>query len=277
MKMSHSLKLILINLFASLNILFFGTGCALFSKGEALKATTEREAQFAKAKTLMATERFVEAEPLFLNLVAEPESNVDSIYDESLWSLSLVFEKQGQPEKSIFSLKQLQARKPIHISRFKILASLMKNYFRVGNEVEAFRYKKILDTDYPKFKLNADDIYINLLQTLSLNYDQLILHELEYVAEVQKYLLFVMEQSSAKSNEHATDLLISIYQKTYDLSLKNSLNHEFKSKIMATLIDNLNRFENYKVNEVSTKSKTVARFSIFSNKLKKQITDWFHQ
>ncbi|MBC7754826.1 MAG: hypothetical protein H7Z71_11350, partial [Moraxellaceae bacterium] len=94
---------------------------------------------------------------------------------------------------------------------------------------------------------------------------------------IQKYLLFVMEDPTSKSNEHAADLLTSIYQKTYNLVQKDSLNQEFKNRIMVALIDNLNRFETYIVNDVSTGSTTVNRFALFSKKLKKQTTDWFHR
>lgn len=272
-----SLKKIMTKLFTLASFLIILSGCAFFLKSPATTPLTEREIIFNNAKVFMTEEQFVKAEPLFLSLVAEPEVNGDLLYNYSLWNLSLVFEKIGSPEKSILFLNQLLIRQPSTISRFKILASLMKNYFRVGNTLEALRYKKLLDAENPNLRMDPDVVYLDLLQTLNLNFDHLILEELAYVSEIQKYLLFVMEQKESKSSEQAATLLISIYEKAYALTLKDSFTQEFKEKILMALLDNLNQFNNYKLDDLNINLKTVAKVSYFSEKLKKQITDRFYQ
>ncbi len=253
-----------------------GTSCAFFW-GTKIKTLDEREITFEKAKALVAAEKYNLAEPLLLSLVAEPESSLDALYDQSLWRLSLVYEKMGYPEKAILALSQLSGRAHYDITRFRILISLMKNYYLVGNPNEALRLKAIIDLENPKFRLNADAAYLDILQTLNLNYDLHISQELDYVAEVQKYLLFVMEQKQSKSNQHATELLISIYQRAFDQTKNDKLSLEFKGKILISLLDNLHRFENYRLDDLNASAKTVGKFAAFSEKLQKQITERLHQ
>ena len=281
--MSNNLKITLIKLFSLLKFLgllsslYFLLGCALFASEPDIKPPTARELLYDKGRELLLVGQYKSAEQPFLTLVAEPESNSDFIYDNSLWSLSLVYEKLDYPEKSIVTLNQLLARKSKHVSRFKTLASLMKNYFRVGNSDEAQKFKKMLDIENPKSNIEADQIYLELQQTMNLNFDHSLLEELEYLSEVQKYLLFVMEQNQSKSNVLATNLLISIYQQAYSLTEKDVMNKKFKEKVLIALFDNINRFNIYKINDLNVNMQTVAKFSNFSEKLQKQITERLYQ
>ncbi len=278
--MSNNLNVILIRLFSLLSIgsaLFFISGCAFFASEPETKPPTARELLYDKGRLLLLSSQYKKAEPPFLSLVAEPESNSDFIYDNSLWSLSLVYEKLDSPEKAILALNQLLGRRSKHVTRFKIIASLMKNYFRVGNSDEAKKYKKMLDVENPKSNIDAEKLYLELQQTLNLNLDHSLLEELEYLGEIQKYLLFVMEQNQSKSNVRATDLLISVYQRTYDLTTKDVMNKKFKEKVLIALFDNINRFNLYKMNDLNVNMQTVAKFSSFSEKLQKQITERLYQ
>ena len=253
------------------------SGCALFKSSPEVKPPTARELLYDKGRLLLLSGQYSKAEVPFLNLVAVPESNSDFIYDNSLWSLSLVYEKLDVPEKSIVTLNQLLPRNSKHVSRLKTTASLMKNYFRVGNSDEARKFKKMIDLENPKSNIDADRLFLDLQQTLNLNFDHSILEELEYLGEIQKYLLFVMEQNFSKSNIRATDLLISIYQQAYNLTEKDVMNKKFKEKILISLFDNINRFNLYKLNDLNVNMQTVAKFSYFSEKLQKQITERLYQ
>ena len=275
--MSNNLKIIIIKLFSCLSLSLIISSCTLFDSKPVTKPLTAKEQLLQKAQALMLADHFKQAEPLLLSLVAEPENNVDPVYNFSLWNLSLVYEKLGSPDKAILVLNQLVSRNPENISTFKINASLMKNYFLVGNQSEALKYKKVLDGLNPKLNIQADAMYLDLLPTLNLNYDQLVLQELEYLNEIQKYLLFVMEQKTAKSNALAADSLITIYQRIYSLTEKDQMNKAFKEKILIALIDNLNRFNLFKLDDLNLNPRTVVKFSIFSEKLKKQITERLHQ
>lgn len=251
-------------------------GCSLFGESDESRPLNEREVIFEKAKALMAAEQFAKAEPFFLSLTAEPEEKSDYIYDLSLWNISLIYEKLAQPEKSILSLNLLLDRQTTHVIHFKIKAALMKNYFRVGNKVVALNYKKSLDELNPKVSIPAETLYLNLIQTLNLNYDHLVIEELDYVGEIQKYLLYVMEQNDSKMNQHATELLISIYERAYALTNKDSVQPEYKQKILISILDKLRLFNLYKMNDLNINLKTVTKFSRFSEKLEKQIADRLH-
>jgi len=225
----------------------------------------------------MAANQYAKAEPFFLSLTAEPEEKSDAIYDLSLWNSSLIYEKLGYPEKSILALQLLLDRNTTHVMHFKIKASLIKNYFRVENKLAAMKYKKMLDEENPKTKYDSETLYLSLLQTLNLNFDHLILEELEYIGEIQKYLLFVMEQNQSKMNQHATELLISLYERAYEITLKDSVAASFKEKIMISILDKLRQFDLYKMGDTNINLKTVAKMTLFSQKLEKKITERLHQ
>lgn len=277
--MSSNLKKITTILFVYLScflLISLTTSCALLNNSDA-EPLNQRQQIFEKGKALLANDQFAKAEPFFLNLTAEPEEKSDLIYDMSLWNISLIYEKLGLPEKSILALNLLVDRQTEHVLPFKIKAALMKNYFCVGNKIVAIKYKKMLDDEKPRATLATNVLYVTLQQTLNLNYDQLILEELDYVGEAQKYLLYVMEQNQSELNQAATELLISIYERAYALTKKDSLRTEFKEKILISLLDKLRLFETYKLNDLNINLKTVAKFSKFSEKLEKQITDRLHQ
>lgn len=251
------------------------SGCALFNNSEVV--VNEREVLFEKATALLQAEKYTKAEPLFLSLTAEPTAELDPIYDLSLWNISLIYDKLALPEKAILALDLLRERKSTYILEFTINAALMKNYFLVGNKLVALKYKKLLDQENPKTSISADILYVNLVKILNLNYDQLVLQELDYVGEIQKYLLFVMEQNDSNTNRQATELLISIYQQSYALTKKDSLQIDFKKKILISLLDKLRSFNLYKLNDLNINLKTVSKFSNFAENLEKQITDRLHQ
>lgn len=255
-------------------ILIFASGCAIFSRPQTT-LLNEREVLFEKGHALMLAQEYSKAEDLFLSLTGQAMSNPDSPYDLSLWNLSLIYEKKGMPEKSILLLTQLLNGQTKFVSKFKIQASLMKNYFRIDNQPEAMSYKKLLDSENPN--LSFDDLYNNLVETLDLNYDRSAPQELDYVREIQKYLVFVMEQNESLTNEKATELLISIYDSAYALLKKDSYNHDFKRKIAISMLTNLRRFDLLKLNDLNINLNTVAKFSKYSETRQKQITDWLHK
>ena len=280
--MSSNLKQTMISLFVYLKkqsnwfiFVFILSGCAFFNNSEVV--LNEREVIFEKANVLLQAEQYAKAEPLFLSLTAEPAAKLDPIYDLSLWNISLIYDKFALPEKAILALDLLRERKSTYILEFTVNAALMKNYFLVGNKLVALKYKKLLDDENPKTSISADILYSNLRQTLNLNYDQLVLQELDYIGEIQKYLLFVMEQNESSTNQQATENLISIYQQSYARTEKDSLKNDFKKEILISLLDKLRKFNLYKLNDLNINLKTVSKFSIFAEKLEKQITDRLHQ
>ncbi len=251
------------------------SGCAFF--GSTTISLNEREMLFEKGKALVAAEEFSKAEPFFLSLTAEPITKSDSIYDLSLWNISLIYTKLSLPEKSILALNLLKQQKSEFVSTFIINAALMKNYFLVDNKLVALKFKKMLDEENPKTAIGVKTLFTNLQQILNLNYDQFILQELDFLGEIQKYLLYVIEQNDFIINRQAVELLISKYERIYSLTLNDRLGNAFKEKILISILDKLRQFNLYKLNDININLKTVAKFSRFSEKMEMQITDRLHR
>lgn len=235
---------------------------------------TEREMIFEKGRALLLAHDYDKAQDLFLSLTGQHMPDPDVIYDQSIWNLAVIYEKNF-PEKTILLLSQLSNSN--YVSSFKVNALLMKTYFRVDNPKQALKYKKALDSVNPKIHLSASTLYYDLLETLDLNYDHLLLQELQYVSEIQKYLIFIMEQNDSAKNEKVTELLTAIYEKTYALLEKDTVSAPFKQQIAVALLNNLRRFDILKINDLNVNMKTIAKFSVYSEQKQKQITDWLHQ
>lgn len=282
--MFNNLKITTIKLSKSLSRAFLLTifvvvsSCAYFAKNypsSVAQPLTEREILFEKAKALMIAHEYAKAEDLFLSLTGAGVESPDKVYDQSIWNLALINDKKGKPDKAI--LLALQILNTKHFSNFKVKALLMKNYFRIDNPNEALRYKKMLDAENPKLTVAANDLYYELVDTLDLNYDHLLLQELAYVNEIQKYLVFVMEQNDSSKNEKVTDLLISIYDASSSLLTKDVVQPPFKKKLAIALLDNLRRFDLIKLNDTNLNQKTVVRFSKYAEQKQNQITDWLYR
>lgn len=280
--MFHNLKSTTIRLSKSLNfavlvaVTLIISSCVIVPRSpEGPRPLTEREVLYEKGNALLMAHEYAKAEVLFLSLTGQHMQKPDAPYDMSLWNLSTIYDKNGFAERSILILLPLLDSE--YVSQFKIKAALLKNYFLLGNSTEALKYKKMLDAENPKMTVAANALYYDLVETLDLNYDHLLLEELQYVGEIQKYLIFVMEQNESKKNEKVTELLTSIYDAAYAMLAKDSVNPEFKKKIAISLLNNLRRFELLKLNDLNINQKTVSKFTLYADKKQKQITDWLHQ
>ena len=238
---------------------------------------TQREYAYEKGKALFDAQEYEYALPFFLKISKQPASLKDSLYEKSLYNLSVIFEKMGSPEKALLTLQELKKTNQATISLFRIQLAEMKNNFRVSNDFKAIEVRKQIDESQPLVRYSIDSIYDDLVETTILNYDRLILEELDFIAEIQKYFVYVMESNAAPSNAKATDLLISICDKAYTLLDQETLKPEFRRKIAESLLDLLRRFDRYKIDDLNINLKTISKFSIYSEKKQKQITDWLHK
>ncbi len=257
------------------------TSCTYLTKSLSerndVQPMTEREYVFEKGKALFDGDQYEKSMPFFLKITRQRPSAADSYYENSLWSLSVAFERIGSPEKALLTLQELARTKQNVISLFRIRLAEMKNHFRVSNEYQALEVRKQIDALQPLSYYSIDDIYADLMATTLLNYDHLILEELEFIAETQKYFVYVMESKRAPLNERATDVLIGISDRTYALLSKENLNLEFRRKIAEALLDFLRRFDRYKIDDLNINLNTVSKFSRYSEKKQKLITEWLHQ
>ncbi|MBC7741635.1 MAG: hypothetical protein H7061_05540 [Bdellovibrionaceae bacterium] len=284
--MSQAYKKTLMNWFRLINLgLVLGlcllfvtlTSCTHATPQAEVRPITEREFQFEKGIRHLENEEYEKAQPYFLNISVAPTNSADLFQEKALWNLSIIFEKLGQPEKALLTLQQLERLQPAMISLFNIRLAEMKNHFRVSNHYQALEVKRIIDQSRPVMRYTIEEIYIALKDTSNLNYDHLVLEELQFVSEAAKYFVYVMESKKSPMNEEATELLISICNHALSLLNQKALKHEFRVQIAEALLDILRKFEQYKLDDLNLNQKTMAKFSSYAEKKQKIITDWLHQ
>jgi tetratricopeptide (TPR) repeat protein len=238
---------------------------------------TEREVTFQKGLALFNISKYIESAGFFMKVTQNPLSDSDEIYHTSLWCLSIIYEKHGDFDKAILALQELKVRKPSTISLFKIQLSLMKNYIRVGNNKMASEIRKQIDTSFPLDRYGINEIYFSIAENVNFNYDLSMLEELQFLGEVQKYFIYVMESKEPVLNEKSTELLITLYDGFFKAIEKDSFNNDFKKSLVIELLEQMRRFDRYKLDDLNLNPKTISKFSLYSIKKEQFLTDWLHQ
>jgi hypothetical protein len=237
---------------------------------------TEREVIYQKGLSLFSSSKYLESAAFFLKVAQNPEDDSDELYNSSLWNLSLVYERYGEFDKSILALQELERRKPATISLFKIQLSLMKNYIRIGNQKVSDDYRKKIDNTSPIDRYGINEIYFSLLENVSFNYDQVMVEELKFLGDTQKYFIFIMEKKTPSLSDKATELLITLYDGFFIALERDTFNRQFKKTLAIELLEQLRRFDYYKLDEPQLNLKTIAKFSHYSNEKQKYLTKWLY-
>lgn len=254
----------------------FLTSCAFFGEKSSLsRAPTEREQMFAGAEDFYNKGDFESAKTLYFRLSRNVSGRFDSIYDQSLWRLVKIYEKSDESEKALLSLDELSLRKASTISANKIKFAQMKNNFRVANLYQAGIIKKEIDEAYRSENLDLEEIFEILIDSTDLTYDHRMLEELLFLGEVQKYFVFVMESQLSPENEQLTDHLIKSYEHFFSLLKRSSLSADFKKKLSISLLDQLRKFDRYKLDSNETNIETLLRFSNYSEPKQKILIESF--
>lgn len=269
-KISKTLGL-LISLVISLS------SCALLEETRVEREPSEQEKIFNEADSLLATGDYSGAEALYAKLTRNSKSTLDPIYDKSLWHLAKIYEKQNQSAKALLALDELANRSSNTIPKDKVKFAQIKNHFRVTNFFQAREIKKDLDEDYKNKDISLYDIYENLTETADLNYDNHILEELMFLGEMQKYYLFVMESDMYPENELLTDRLIATYDNFFAALYRPEANEEFKRQLSVALLDQLRKFDQYKIDGSAENANTIEKFSNYSEQKQKKLTEGLNQ
>lgn len=238
---------------------------------------TERELVFQKGLALFENEKFFESAGFFLKVTQTNLGPDDEVYNDSLWKLSIVYEKMGEYEKAVLTLLELEKRKPLNIPFFRIQLALEKNYIRLENRDLAFKIGQEIDQTNPAQQYSLQDIYIALEENSNFNYDHLILEELQFLGQIQKYFIYIMESQEAPLNQKATELLIHIYDGFFAKFNAPSVSYQFKRSLSIELLEQLRKFDFYKLNSINVNPYTISKFSNYNNEKQKFLTDWLHQ
>jgi tetratricopeptide (TPR) repeat protein len=238
---------------------------------------TDREVDYQKGLALSNTGKFAESIPFLLKVTQTEQGPNDEIYKSALWYLAVNYEKTGEFGKAILSLREIEERKPVILSEFAVKTALVKNYIRVENKPLAMKIQKEIDESYPPRTYSVDEIYKVLEENTDFNYDHLLIEELQFLGELQKYFIFVMESPNDEFNKKATDLLISLYTGFLKKLNNDTLNPDFKRNLCIELLDQLRKFDAYKLRTGNVNPDTISKFSQFSEEKQKYLTDWLHR
>lgn len=257
----------------------FLVSCQTLSRSDSNEPVrlTEREVVFQKGLALYENNKFSESAPFFLKVTQSSLGPNDEVYDMSLWKLAGIYEKFGDFEKAVLSLLELEKRRPLAIPLFRIQLALAKNYIRLENKTLALKIEQEIDQSQPARTHSLSEIYVALEENSNFNYDHLIIEELQFLGEVQKYFLFIMESHETPLNQKATDLLIHIYDGFFNRFSQNTMSYLFKRSLSIELLEQLRKFDTYKLNTMNINPYTVSKFSNYSDEKQKFLTDWLHQ
>lgn len=238
---------------------------------------TERDVVFQKGLALFDNQKFEESSVFFLKVTQSNLGSNDEVYNTSLWKLSTIYEKFGQYEKAVLALLEIEKRQSKNIPLFRIQLALAKNYIRLENKDLAFKIEQQVDQSKPTRNYSLHEIYTALEENSNFNYDHLILEELQFLGEIQKYFIFVMESSEAPLNQKTTELLIHIYDGFFKRFSSTTTNYEFKKALSIELLEQLRKFDFYKLNTINIYPYTISKFSNYTAEKQKFLTDWLHE
>lgn len=256
----------------TISMLFFG--CSYFETTQPeSRPLTEREVMFEQAEEFFADGEFDKARPLYSKLTRNSENQLDPLYDKALWKLSKIYEKTSESDKALLALEELYQKDSFLYPKLKIRFAQMKNHFVSENTVQAIEIKKEIDFAYKNRQFNLYDLYEFLLETSELNYRHHLSQEIQYLGEVQKYYIFIIESNLSPANENITELLIDHYEKIIAAVEKKSLSKAETKKATILLLDQLAKVNQYKLDDYIVNKRTMGAFIKFSQIQHKKLTE----
>ena len=268
--------------FKSLVIILFLSSCSIWPTIEETpevkpvekSAPNERQQVYDKAKALLDLNQFEDAESVYFQITRYPPDGKDSVYDKSLLDLAFLYEKTDQSEKAILALDELSKRNSSVIDKASVKILLIKNHYRVTNYYQARSIRAELDGMYRTQEISLQDIYTGLYYQTTLYFDRHVFDELLFLGDMQKYFVYVMESpNNTQEGEKLTELLILYYER-FNLQLNSGLQtRELKKRLIISLIDQLNKFDRYKLNDSTKSIKHLNRFSEFAESYVKRLTE----
>jgi hypothetical protein len=250
------------------------TACSFFQeKDVTAKEPSEREKQFNTAEKYFFSNNDEAAKPLYFKITRNTDSTFDTIYDKSLWRLVRIYEKADEPDKALLILDELDKKGTRSIPKIKIQFSQIKNHFVVTNSYQAESIRKKLDQQYRDQSLSQYELYEGLIDSTELAYSKHILEELKFLGEIQKFFIFVMESNMSPENERLTERLIQNYDKFFAALNNAQASSEFKKELSISLLDQLRKFDQYKIDDSNSNPKTMLRFTKYSEKQQKKLIE----
>jgi len=233
---------------------------------------SERELLFNSAEEEFRNGNDKAALPIYLHIARDPGEGADPIYEKSLLNLGKIYERTDQSEKAILAFEELLKTGSKVITRTALRMAIVKNHFRVANYYQGKAVRAEIDADYKMRKIYLQDLYQALYYQTDLYLDHHILDELLFIGEVQKFFVYVIESDQQMESDKMTDLLILYYKKFVNQLDNSVLATDLKKNLMISLINQLNKFDRYKIVGEAPPS-NFNRFSNFANETQRKLTE----
>jgi hypothetical protein len=260
--------------FLLFNAFFTLTACSYFQEEVVtVKEPSEREKLFYSAEKFYFSNYDEDAKLLYLKIARNTEGSFDPIYDKSLWRLVKIYEKSGAAEKALLTLDELDKKDTSLIPKIKIQFSQIKNHFAVTNFSQAERIRKEIYKRYRDRSTSLYELYEALIDTTELTFGSPIFEELIFLGEVQMFFQFIMESNMSPENERLTERLIQNYDNFFRALNNPQATAQFKKDLSISLLDQLRKFDQYKIDDTNSNPKTMLRFKKYSEKQQKKITE----
>lgn len=231
------------------------------------------EKKFAEAENYNKLGQYDLALPIYLNLIGDDTGSQDDIHDKSLLRVAKIYERTDQSEKSILAFSELIKKQSSVSSRTSLQIALIKNHYRVSNYYQARNVKVEMDNDYRTQIIDLYTIFDALYYQSDLYFDRNILNELLFIGEIQKYFVYVIESDLSSESEKATDLLILNYKKFVSQLNNAILSRDIKRSLIVSLIDQLSKFDKYRMEGSASEQNQMKRFSQFASLTQNELTE----
>jgi hypothetical protein len=234
---------------------------------------SERELLFNEAEKNYKSGLYEPALQQYLRIARDPSDGADPLYEKTILGMAKIYEKTGQSEKAVLAFSELQRMNSTVISDTSLKMSLIKNHFRVSNYYQAKTIKTEIDSDYKEQKINLSDLFQAIYYETDMYFDGEILNELLFLGEIQKYFIYVIESDRADDSEKATDLLILNYNKFLTKLDSPVFSADLKKKLIISLIEQLNKFDRYRMEGSKNNLSNFNRISNFASTTQRNLTE----
>lgn len=221
-------------------ILFSGLfvmSCASFNKYPVDPDHNPAREQFLKGQSLALTGDYEKAIPYLQATLQKKNSDEE----QALLLLARCNDQMSQPEKVILVLTELLVKQLDPVTELKARTLLVKNQTKVNLESQKTADFKALRSLINM--ANDDKILVleNLRWAMDFSCDQYCLAEVTFLQNMQTEYLYIIE-----SDERASSRSASILEDKYSFFVgfldKDFLDAVFKKRLMAALIDSLEKF-----------------------------------
>lgn len=266
-----------------LSLSFFISGCSTVDLAQMTptetpsNSTPTRENLLDQADQHFNKKNYAAAKEIYIKLTYIPDHENDIIYNQALWKLSKIYEKNNQFEKAILAQEELSNRENVQISPSVIKISLIRNHYRVQNRLQAEEIERQLAADY-----RAQNISLVLLASELLDVTQELtesqsIDDILFMGTIQKYFIYVMENPTSPQTSALLERMKTSYDHFFALLNNKKNSARFNKKLSVTIYDQLVKFEKFKLESINSSAEAIQSFTDYADLKKKYLVERFNK